>query len=57
MFLVQEDGDIQNNPYTDYLQKNYLPEEDVYKPKKKKDTNIGERILQSEIPEDLVNTQ
>ena len=36
VFLTQEDGDVQNNPYADYLQKNFLPEEDVYKPKKKK---------------------
>ena len=36
VFLTQEDGDVQNNPYTDYLQKNFLPDEDVYKPKKKK---------------------
>ena len=36
VFLTQEDGDIQNNPYADYLQKNFLPDEDVYKPKKKK---------------------
>ena len=25
-----------DNPYIEYLQKNYLPQEDVYKPKKKK---------------------
>ena len=24
VFLTQEDGDIQNNPYADYLQKNFL---------------------------------
>ena len=36
VFLTQEDGDVQNNPYADYLQKNFLPDEDVYKPKKKK---------------------
>tara|TARA_A100001015_G_scaffold141809_1_gene157396 strand:+ start:795 stop:1337 length:543 start_codon:yes stop_codon:yes gene_type:complete len=36
VFLTQEDGEIQNNPYADYLQKNFLPDEDVYKPKKKK---------------------
>ena len=35
VFLTQEDGDVQNNPYADYLQKNFLPDEDVYKPKKK----------------------
>ena len=48
MFLVQEDGDIQNNPYTDYLQKNYLPEEDVYKPKKKKDKPKGLELFYNE---------
>ena len=29
-------GEEFDNPYIDYLQKNFLPEEDVYKPKKKK---------------------
>ena len=29
-------GEDFDNPYIDYLQKNFLPEEDVYKPKKKK---------------------
>ena len=42
MFLVQEqEGNVVNNPYTEYLQKNYLPDEDVYKPKKKKDKPKG----------------
>ena len=36
VFLTQEDGDVQNNPNADYLQKTFLPDEDVYKPKKKK---------------------
>ena len=29
-------GEDFDNPYVEYLQKNFLPEEDVYKPKKKK---------------------
>ena len=29
-------GEGFDNPYIEYLQKNYLPQEDVYKPKKKK---------------------
>ena len=41
VFLTQEDGDVQNNPYADYLQKNFLADEDVYKPKKKKDKPKG----------------
>ena len=42
MFLTQEaNGEVSNNPYTEYLQKNYLPDEDVYKPKKKKDKPKG----------------
>jgi len=42
MMLIQDDGDSSTpNPYADYLQKNFLPEEDVYKPKKKKDKPKG----------------
>ena len=49
MFLMQEEnGEIQQNPYTDYLQKNYLPEEDVYKPKKKKDKPKGLELFYNE---------
>ena len=48
MFLVGEDGDVQNNPYTDYLQKNFLPEEDVYKPKKKKEKPKGLELFYNE---------
>jgi len=38
MNVMPEDygGEEFDNPYIDYLQKNFLPEEDVYKPKKKK---------------------
>ena len=36
VMLVNEPNGLANNPYTDYLQKNFLPQEDVYKPKKKK---------------------
>ena len=32
------DGDDDQAAYVDYLQKNFLPAEAVYKPKKKKDT-------------------
>ena len=32
------DGDSEQGVYVDYLQKNFLPPEDVYKPKKKKKT-------------------
>ena len=49
MFLVQEqEGTVSNNPYTDYLQKNYLPDEDVYKPKKKKDKPKGLELFYNE---------
>ena len=34
-------GEDFDNPYIEYLQKNFLPEEDVYKPKKKKDKPKG----------------
>ena len=34
-------GEDFDNPYVEYLQKNFLPEEDVYKPKKKKDKPKG----------------
>ena len=30
------DSNDMGNPFVDYLQKNFLPDEDVYKPKKKK---------------------
>ena len=36
VMLEQGQERVSNNPYTDYLQKNFLPQEDVYKPKKKK---------------------
>ena len=36
VMLEQGQEKVTNNPYTDYLQKNFLPQEDVYKPKKKK---------------------
>ena len=49
MFLMQEEnGEVQQNPYTDYLQKNYLPDEDVYKPKKKKDKPKGLELFYNE---------
>ena len=49
MFLTQEEnGELTNNPYTDYLQKNYLPDEDVYKPKKKKEKPKGLELFYNE---------
>ena len=49
MFLTQEaNGEVSNNPYTEYLQKNYLPDEDVYKPKKKKDKPKGLELFYDE---------
>ena len=49
MFLTQEEnGELQNNPYTEYLQKNYLPDEDVYKPKKKKEKPKGLELFYNE---------
>ena len=49
MFLTQEiEGGVSNNPYTEYLQKNYLPDEDVYKPKKKKDKPKGLELFYNE---------
>ena len=38
------DGEF-DNPYVDYLQKNFLPEEDVYKPKKKERKTKRIRII------------
>ena len=36
------------NPFVDYLQKNFLPDEDVYKPKKKKDKPKGLELFYNE---------
>ena len=47
-FLTQEDGTVQENPFADYLQKNYLPDEDVYKPKKKKTKPKGLELFYNE---------
>ena len=41
------DGEF-DNPYVDYLQKNFLPEEDVYKPKKKKEKPKGLELFYNE---------
>ena len=49
MMLIQDDGDSTPNPYADYLQKNFLPEEDVYKPKKKKDKPKGLELFYEEL--------
>ena len=40
-------GDM-GNPFVDYLQKNFLPDEDVYKPKKKKDKPKGLELFYNE---------
>ena len=44
------DGGDENfdNPFVDYLQKNFLPDEDVYKPKKKKDKPKGLELFYNE---------
>ena len=44
------DGGDENfdNPFIDYLQKNFLPDEDVYKPKKKKDKPKGLELFYNE---------
>ena len=47
-FLTQEDGTVQENPFADYLQKYYLPDEDVYKPKKKKTKPKGLELFYNE---------
>tara|TARA_B100001057_G_scaffold424073_1_gene446590 strand:- start:617 stop:1153 length:537 start_codon:yes stop_codon:yes gene_type:complete len=41
-------GEEFDNPYVDYLQKNFLPEEDVYKPKKKKTKPKGLELFYNE---------
>ena len=41
-------GEDFDNPYIEYLQKNFLPEEDVYKPKKKKDKPKGLELFYNE---------
>ena len=41
-------GEEFDNPYIDYLQKNFLPEEDVYKPKKKKEKPKGLELFYNE---------
>ena len=38
-------GEEFDNPYIDYLQKNFLPEEDVYKPKKEENKTKRIRII------------
>ena len=44
------DGGDENfdNPFVDYLQKNFLPDEDAYKPKKKKDKPKGLELFYNE---------
>jgi DNA-directed RNA polymerase specialized sigma24 family protein len=42
------DSDMDQNAYIDYLQKNFLPSEDVYKPKKKKTKPKGLENFYSE---------
>ena len=42
-----DSGDFEN-PFVDYLQKNFLPDEDVYKPKKKKDKPKGLELFYNE---------
>ena len=41
-------GEDFDNPYIEYLQKNFLPEEDVYKPNKKKDKPKGLELFYNE---------
>ena len=41
-------GEEFDYPYIEYLQKNFLPEEDVYKPKKKKDKPKGLELFYNE---------
>ena len=39
--ILADGTDMDQNAYVDYLQKNFLPDEDVYKPKKKKEQLKG----------------
>ena len=39
--ILADGTDMDQNAYVDYLQKNFLPNEDVYKPKKKKEQLKG----------------
>ena len=42
------DSNDMGNPFVDYLQKNFLPDEDVYKPKKKKEKPKGLELFYNE---------
>ena len=42
------DANDMGNPFVDYLQKNFLPDEDVYKPKKKKEKPKGLELFYNE---------
>ena len=46
--LIDGGDDNFDNPFVDYLQKNFLPDEDVYKPKKKKDKPKGLELFYNE---------
>ena len=46
--LIDGGDDGFDNPFVDYLQKNFLPDEDVYKPKKKKDKPKGLELFYDE---------
>ena len=46
--LIDGGDDNFDNPFVDYLQKNFLPEEDVYKPKKKKEKPKGLELFYNE---------
>ena len=41
-------GEDFDNPYIEFIQKNFLPEEDVYKPKKKKEKPKGLELFYNE---------
>ncbi len=46
--LIDAGAEGFDNPFVDYLQKNFLPDEDVYKPKKKKDKPKGLELFYNE---------
>ena len=46
--ILADGTDMDQNAYVDYLQKNFLPDEDVYKPKKKKDKPKGLELFYNE---------
>lgn len=54
---IDGDDTAYDNGYVDYLQQNYLPDEDVYKPKKKKSKPKGLEKFYDGADEELVDNE